>query len=169
MSLACLEDFILTLLQDFCLATPIIDCDSFIQAISDLQLQENFLLFTKAQIDSFSFITLLLISWLNMLLSLFLQAVITRVGQPTPCPRGCTEGDRWGTGFTTYTYVHRDCYASPTQPCSHGDKWFSMARSLGTAKSSSVSNCYKPRGKDLCFTMQTHYGVTDRKGTQDQR
>ena len=62
MSLACLEDFILTLLQDLWLATPIIDCDSFIQTISDLHLQETFLLFTKAQIDFFSFITLLLIS-----------------------------------------------------------------------------------------------------------
>ena len=62
MSLACLEDFILTLLQDLWLATLITDCDSFIQAISDLHLQETFLLFTKAQIDFFSFITLLLIS-----------------------------------------------------------------------------------------------------------
>ena len=62
MSLACLEDFILTLLQDLWLATLIIDCDSFIQAIFDLHLQETFLLFTKAQIDFFSFITLLLIS-----------------------------------------------------------------------------------------------------------
>ena len=62
MSLACLEDFILTLLQDLWLATPIIDCDSFSQAISDLHLQKTFLLSTKAQIDFFSFITLLLIS-----------------------------------------------------------------------------------------------------------
>ena len=62
MSLACLEDFILTLLQDLWLATPIIGCDSFSQAISDLHLQKTFLLFTKAQIDFFSFITLLLIS-----------------------------------------------------------------------------------------------------------
>ena len=62
MSLACLEDFILTLLQDFWLATPIIDCDSFIQAVSDLQLQENSLLFTKVQIDFLSVITRLLIS-----------------------------------------------------------------------------------------------------------
>ena len=61
LTLACLEDFILTLLQDLWLATPVIDCDSFFQAISDLHLQETFLLFTKSQID-FSFITLLLIS-----------------------------------------------------------------------------------------------------------
>ena len=62
LTLACLKDFILTLLQDLWLATLIIDYDSFIQAISDLHLQETFLLFTKAQIDFFSFITLLLIS-----------------------------------------------------------------------------------------------------------
>ena len=31
LNLACLEDFILTLLQDLWLATPIIDCDSFRQ------------------------------------------------------------------------------------------------------------------------------------------
>ena len=61
LTLACLEDFISTLLQDLWLATPVIDCDSFIQTISDLHLQGTFLLFTKSQID-FSFITLLLIS-----------------------------------------------------------------------------------------------------------
>ena len=62
MSLAYLKDFILTLLQDLWLATPIIDHDSFTQAISDLHLQETFLFFTKAQIDFLSFITHLLIS-----------------------------------------------------------------------------------------------------------
>ena len=61
LTLACFEDFTLTLLQDLWLATPVIDCDSFIQTISDLHLQGTFLLFTKSQID-FSFITLLLIS-----------------------------------------------------------------------------------------------------------
>lgn len=104
-----------------------------------------------------------------MLLPLFLLATITWARQPTPCPRGCTERDRWGTGFTTYTYVHRACYVSPAQLCSLGGKWYWMAKSLGTAKSSSVSNCYKARGKDLCFTMQTYYGMTDRKGAQDRR
>ena len=62
LNLACLEDFILTLLQDLWLATPIIDCDSSFQAISDLHLQGTFLLFTESQIDFFSFITLHLIS-----------------------------------------------------------------------------------------------------------
>ena len=65
LTLACFEDFTLTLLQDLWLATLIIDYDSFIQAISDLHLQETFLLFTKSQID-FSFITLLLISWASL-------------------------------------------------------------------------------------------------------
>ena len=60
LTLACLEDFILTLLQNLWLATPIIDCDSSFQAISDLHLQGTFLLFTESQIDFFSFITLLL-------------------------------------------------------------------------------------------------------------
>ena len=62
LNLACLEDFILTLLQDLWLATPVIDCDSFFQAISDLHLQGTFLLFIDSQIDFFSFITLILIS-----------------------------------------------------------------------------------------------------------
>ena len=62
LTLACLEDFILTLLQDLWLATPVIDCDSFFQAISDLHLQGTFLLFIESQIDFFSFITLILIS-----------------------------------------------------------------------------------------------------------
>ena len=61
LTLACLEDFILALLQDLWLATPITDCDSFFQAIFDLHLQGTFLLFTESQIDFFSFITLLLI------------------------------------------------------------------------------------------------------------
>ena len=90
-------------------------------------------------------------------------------GQPTPCPRGCTKRDPWGTGFTAYTYVHWDCYVSPAQPCSHGGKWYWTSKSLGTAKSNSASNRYKARDKDLCFTIQTHYKVTDRKGAQDQR
>ena len=109
-----------------------------------------------------------------MLLSLFLQAEITRVGQPTPCPQGCTKRDhkekkKKKTGFTAYTYVHRDCYVSPAQPCSHGGKWYWTSKSLGTAKSNSASNRYKARDKDLCFTIQTHYKMTDRKGAQDQR
>ena len=62
LTLACLKEFIWTLLQDLWLATPIIDCDSFFQAISDLHLQGTFLLFTESQIDFFSFITLHLIS-----------------------------------------------------------------------------------------------------------
>ena len=62
LNLACLEDFILTLLQDLWLATPVIDCDSFFQAISDLHLQGTFILFTESQIDFFSFIPLILIS-----------------------------------------------------------------------------------------------------------
>ena len=61
LTLACFEDFTLTLLQDLWLATPVIDCDSFIQTISDLHLQGTFLLFTESQIDFFSFITLLLV------------------------------------------------------------------------------------------------------------
>ena len=62
LTLACLKDFILTLLQDLWLATPVIDCDSFFQAISDLHLQGTFILFTESQIDFFSFIPLILIS-----------------------------------------------------------------------------------------------------------
>ena len=62
LTLVCLEDFISTLLQDLWLATPIIDCDSFIQTISDLHLQGTFILFTESQIDFFSFIPLILIS-----------------------------------------------------------------------------------------------------------
>lgn len=62
LTLVCLEDFILTLLQDLWLATPVIDCDSFFQAISDLHLQGTFILFTESQIDFFSFIPLILIS-----------------------------------------------------------------------------------------------------------
>ena len=61
LTLAYLEDFILALLQDLWLATPITDCDSFFQAIFDLHLQGTFLFFTEFQIDFFSFITLLLI------------------------------------------------------------------------------------------------------------
>ena len=60
LTLVCLEDFILTLLQDLWLATPVIDCDSFFQAISDLHLQGTFILFTESQINFFSFITLLI-------------------------------------------------------------------------------------------------------------
>ena len=33
----------------------------------------------------------------------------------------------------------------------------------------SASNCHKAGGKDLCFTMLTHYGMTDGKGAQVQR
>ena len=95
--------------------------------------------------------------------------MIIQAGQPTPRPQGCTERDHWGTGFTAYTYVRGDCYAPPAQPCSHGGKWYWTAKSLGTAKSSSASNCHKAGGKDLCFTMLTHYGMTDGKGAQDQR
>ena len=47
LTLVCLKDFILTLLQNLWLATPIIDCDSFFQAISDLHLQGTFLLFLQ--------------------------------------------------------------------------------------------------------------------------
>lgn len=61
LTLACLEDFILILLQDLWLATPVIDCDSFFQAISDLHLQGTFLLLQNLS-DFFSFITLILIS-----------------------------------------------------------------------------------------------------------
>ena len=61
LTLAGLEAFILALLQDLWLATPITDCDSFFQAIFDLHLQGTFLFFTEFQIDFFSFITLLLI------------------------------------------------------------------------------------------------------------
>ena len=60
LTLACLEDFILTLSQNLWLATPITDCDSFFQGISDLHLQGTFLLFTESQTDFFSSITLLL-------------------------------------------------------------------------------------------------------------
>ena len=61
LTLAGLEDFILALLQDLWLATPITDCDSFFQAIFDLPFQGTVLFFTEFQIDFFSFITLLLI------------------------------------------------------------------------------------------------------------
>ena len=52
LTLACFEDFTLTLLQDLWLATPVIDCDSFIQTISDLHLQGTFLLFQFSSVQS---------------------------------------------------------------------------------------------------------------------
>ena len=105
-----------------------------------------------------------------MFLSLFLLAIITWVGQLTPCPRGYTKRDnKKKTGFTAFTNVHQDCYVSLAQPCSHGGKWYWTVKSLGTVNTNSASNCYKARDKDLCFTIQTHYKMTDRKGAQDQR
>ena len=52
LTLVCLEDFILTLLQDLWLATPVIDCDSFFQAISDLHLQGTFFLLQNLKMTS---------------------------------------------------------------------------------------------------------------------
>ena len=44
-----------------------------------------------------------------------------------------------------------------------------MAKSLGTAKSNSTSNCYKARDKDRCFTIQSHYEMTGGRGAPEQR
>lgn len=69
-----------------------------------------------------------------MLLSLFLLAMITPDGQPTPLPEHQTTTK---TGFTAaYTYVHETVILHlPSHLLSYRGKWYWMAKSPGTAKS----------------------------------
>lgn len=92
-----------------------------------------------------------------------------------PCPAGCYQrsqstldrirGRPGVSAFTWNTYVHSSCYTN-AKMCSHGGRlyWTATAQ-LGDSR---TSRCPGTPGKDICFSLQTHYGLSDGGGMQDE-
>ena len=68
--------------------------------------------------------------------------------------------------FTTYTYQHAKCYQSSSH-CSHDRKTYCQG-SIKARHFWQGTSCHGTPDKYACWTQQTHFGLSDEGGVQDQ-
>ncbi|XP_037382523.1 syncytin-1-like [Talpa occidentalis] len=70
-----------------------------------------------------------------------------------------------GGSFSAYTFVHSQCYERSTvYQCTESNQTFWTGISLGN---NAGYVCPVKAGKPFCWTLQTHWGMTDGGGVQD--